>query len=277
MPAKPIKRTAFFVSDRTGITVEMFGHGLLTQFEGIRFNEIAEPFIDSVEKAHELVQVINQASASDGARALVFCTLANPELGAVLAKAEALVLDCFQVFIPPIEKELGIASSHLVGRSHSATDMSDYHQRIEAVNFALAHDDGGSARDLNSADVILVGVSRCGKTPTCLYMAMQYGIRAANYPLVPEDFGSMRLPSQLTSHGARLFGLTIKPERLNLVRNERKPDSKYSTLANCRFEVREAEALMRQEGVRYIDTTSKSIEELATTILREANLVRHVY
>jgi regulator of PEP synthase PpsR (kinase-PPPase family) len=210
-------------------------------------------------------------------RAVVFCTLANPDIEVVLAQADALVLDCFQVFIPPLELELGVKSSHLAGLSHSATDIVDYHQRIEAVNFALSHDDGVSTRDLDDADVILVGVSRCGKTPTCLYMALQYGIRSANYPFIPEDFSSMRLPSQLKKLGSKLYGLTIKPERLQMVRNERRPGTRYATLANCQFEIREAEALMRQEGIRYIDTTSKSIEEIATTILHDANLMRHVY
>ncbi len=271
------RRTAFFISDRTGITCEMLGHSLLTQFEGVQFNEITKPFIDSIDKARALLDEINQAAADDGARALVFCTLVNPEIEQALIGANALVIDCFQFFIAILEQELGLRSARVMGRSHSAGDLDHYHRRIEAVNFALSHDDGISTRDLAEADIVLVGVSRSGKTPTCLYMALQYGIRTANYPLVAEDFNRNSLPPQLHHLRRKLYGLTIQPERLQLVRNERRPGSRYSTLSNCQFEVRAAEALLRQEGVPYIDTTSKSIEEIAATILHDTRLVRHVY
>lgn len=271
------KRTAFFVSDRTGITCEMLGHSLLTQFEGLQLTEITKPFIDSIDKAKALVDEINQAAAQDGARALVFCTLVNADIEQALIGAHALVIDCYQFFIAILEQELGVHSANVVGRSHSADNLGHYHQRIEAVNFALSHDDGISTRDLADADIVLVGVSRSGKTPTCLYMALQYGIRTANYPLVAEDFSRNALPAQLHHLRRKLYGLTIQPERLQLVRNERRPGSRYSTFANCQFEVRAAEALMRQEGIPYIDTSRKSIEEIAATILHETRLVRHVY
>ncbi len=275
--ARAAKRTAYFVSDRTGITCEMLGHSLLTQFEGVHFAEITKPFIDSIEKARALVHEIDRAAEQDGARALVFCTLVNSEIEQVLHGAHALVVDCYQSFLPPLEQELGVGSARVMGRSHSADNLGDYHRRIEAVNFALSHDDGISTRDLGEADIVLVGVSRSGKTPTCLYMALQYGIRTANYPLVAEDFQRNALPPQLHTLRRKLYGLTIQPERLQVVRNERRPGSRYSTLANCQFEVRAAEALMRQEGVPYIDTSRKSIEEIAATILHDTRLVRHVY
>ena len=273
----PEKRTAFFVSDRTGITAEMLGHSLLTQFESVRFQEVTLPFVDSVEKANEVVTLVNQASIADGARPIVISTLVNAEIAAMVGSAKCLFLDCFEIFIAPLEKELGTTASHTVGRSHSVNDIVNYYHRIDSVNYALSHDDGVSGRDLSEADIILVGVSRCGKTPTCLYLAMQFGIRAANYPLVPEDFSAMQLPGQLRALRGRLYGLTIKPERLQQIRTERRPGSKYATLANCEFEIREAEALMRQEGIPYLDATSKSVEELATTIVHQAKLVRRVY
>jgi regulator of PEP synthase PpsR (kinase-PPPase family) len=148
---------------------------------------------------------------------------------------------------------------------------------MEAINFAMAHDDGSSNRELGQADVILVGVSRSGKTPTSLYLAMQFGVKAANYPLIPEDFDRASLPEALRTHKPRLYGLTIAPERLHEIREERRPASKYADLANCRFEIAEAEALMRREGIRSINSTSKSIEEIATTILRELRIQRQVY
>jgi regulator of PEP synthase PpsR (kinase-PPPase family) len=271
------KRTAYFVSDRTGITAEMLGHSLLTQFDGVRFNEITLPFVDSAEKARDVVTQINSQGAADGVRPLVISTLARTEISQIIGQSNALFLDCFEIFISPLERELGVRASHAIGRTHNVSDFVNYHHRIESVNYTLSHDDGVTNRDLNDADIILVGVSRCGKTPTCLYLAMQFGISAANYPLIPEDFSSMLLPSPLRSLHGKLYGLTIRPERLQQIRTERKPGSQYATLANCEFEVREAEALMRQEGIPYLDATSKSVEELATTILHAAKLVRRIY
>jgi len=271
------KRAAFFVSDRTGITAEMLGHSLLTQFDEVRFDEVTLPFVDSIEKAQDVVKQINQQAAEDGVRPLVISTLARTEIAQVVGRANALFLDCFEMFIGPLERELGLHASHAVGRTHNVSDFVNYHHRIEAVNFTLSHDDGLARRDLGEADIILVGVSRSGKTPTCLYLAMQFGIRAANYPLTPDDFARMQLPSEVSQLRGRLYGLTIKPERLQQIRTERRPGSKYATLGNCEFEIREAEALMRQDGIPYLDTTSKSVEELATTILQAARLTRRIY
>ncbi len=271
------RRSAYFISDRTGITAEMLGHSLLTQFEQVEFNETTLPFIDTVDKARAAVDEINAASHRDGMRPFVFSTLVDADVSAILAGAHALVLDCFQIFIAPMEEELGIRSSHAVGRSHSAANSPSYFRRIDAVNYSLSYDDGQSTKELDHADVILVGVSRSGKTPTCLYLALQYGVRAANYPLIPEDFGAMKLPGALNRLRQKLFGLTILPDRLHQIRSERRPGSQYASLPNCVAEVREAEALMRHEGIPYLDTTSRSIEELASTIMHQASLQRHLY
>ena len=271
------KRTAFFVSDGTGITAESLGHSLLTQFEGVHFREVTLPYVDTADKARATVSRINETAVIDGVRPIVISTLVNTEIAAIAGSANALFLNCFETFISPLEKELDAAASHAIGKSHSTDDLVTYYHRIEAINYALGHDDGVATRDLADADIILVGVSRSGKTPTCLYMAMQFGIRAANYPLVPEDFSTMQLPGQLRSLRSRLRGLTIKPQRLQQIRNERRPGSNYATLENCEFEVKQAEGLMRQEGIPYLDATSKSVEELATTILHEAKLDRRIY
>jgi len=271
------KRTTFFISDRTGITAEMLGHSLLTQFDQMEFVERTLPFIDTEDKALQAVKDINLAGAEDGTRPVVISTLVDPKIIDIVSRANALVLDCFQIFVAPLEKELGMLSSHAVGRSHSTTNTIGYYRRIDAVNFALSYDDGQATKDLVNAEVILVGVSRCGKTPTCLYLALQYGIRAANYPLIPEDFGSMKLPSTLRPMRDKLFGLTILPERLHQVRTERRPGSKYASLANCQSEVRESETLLRNEGIPYLDTTNRSIEELASTIVHTGGLRRHLY
>ena len=271
------RRTVFFVSDGTGITAQMLGHSLLTQFEGVEFKQITLPFVDSQERAEECLARIEAETANGAARPIVFSTLVNQEVREVVRRANAMFVDFFEAFIDPLEAGLGIKSSHTIGRSHSAMDKKEYHQRIEAINFAMAHDDGASHRDLAQADVILVGVSRSGKTPTSLYLAMQFGVKAANYPLIPEDFHRRKLPEALRGQKVRLYGLTIAPERLHEIRSERRPGSSYADLDNCRFEVEEAESLMRREGIRSINSTSKSIEEIATTILRELRISRQVY
>ncbi len=273
----PQRRTVFFVSDGTGITAQMLGHSLLTQFEGVEFNQVTLPFVDSVDKAAECLERIEREALRGNGQPIVFATLVNGDVREIVRRANALFLDFFETFIDPLEAGLGMRSSHAIGRSHSALDKQEYQQRIEAINFAMAHDDGASHRELGEADVILVGVSRSGKTPTSLYLALQFGVKAANYPLIPEDFARMLLPEVLRAHKARLYGLSIAPERLREIRQARRPDSKYAEADNCRYEVQQAEALMRQEGVRWVNSTAKSIEEIATTILRELRMERHVY
>lgn len=268
-PESPVPRKVFFVSDGTGITAETFGHSLLAQFEGVTFKQIRMPFIDTMDKAADVIERINTASKVDHLRPIVFSTLVDPEINYAVRCAHGLFLDMIQTFVEPLEKELGIKSTHSIGRAHNIADSKEYNQRIEAINFSLAHDDGQTHGGLAEADVILVGVSRSGKTPTSLYLAMQYGIKAANYPLIPEDFERNRLPSALPPYRAKLFGLSIMPERLAEVRHERRPGSKYASLENCRAEVIAAETMMRKEGIRWLSSTTKSIEEIATTILQE--------
>ncbi len=271
------RRTVFFLSDGTGITAQMLGHSLLTQFEGVQFDQVTLPFVDSAEKAEECLARIEAETAKGNGRPIVFSTLVNQDLREVVRKANALFLDFFETFIDPLEAGLGLKSSHTIGRSHSAMDKKEYSQRMEAINFAMAHDDGASHREIAQADVILVGVSRSGKTPTSLYLAMQFGVKCANYPLIPEDFDRRQLPEALRGYKGKLYGLTITPERLHEIRKERRPGSKYADIANCRHEVEEAEKMMRREGIHCINSTTKSIEEIATTILRELRIHRQVY
>ena len=271
--------TVFFVSDGTGITAETFGNAILAQFE-VKFRHIRIPFVDSVDKAHQAVRQILHTGEVEGRKPIVFTTLVNMEVLTVIldgCKGKTMLMDMFGTFVNPLEQELGIKSNHRVGRFSDASKSKDYRDRIEAINFSLAHDDGQLNRDLELSDVILVGVSRSGKTPTSLYLAMQHGLKASNYPLIPEDFERRQLPPALMPHKKKIFGLTIQPERLSEIRNERRPDSKYASLPNCRHEVAEAEAMMRRAGIRWLSTTHKSIEEIATTILQEINPERLIY
>jgi regulator of PEP synthase PpsR (kinase-PPPase family) len=268
----PYDRTVFYVSDGTGITAETFGHSLLTQFENLRLREIRLPFIDSDDKAYDVLRRVAAQGEADGKRPIMFSTLVNARINAIVRDADARILDLFSTFVEPLEQEFGVRSTHTMGRSHTAADSAQYKRRIEAINFSLAHDDGQSHKGLAEADVILVGVSRSGKTPTSLYLAMQHGIKAANYPLIPEDFERERLPDMLYRFKHKLFGLSIAPERLAEVRNERRPHSRYASLENCRAEVAQAEDMMRREGIAWLSTTTKSIEEIATTVLQALEL-----
>ena len=274
----PNRRTVFFVSDRTGITAEMLGNSLLSQFDDIEFQRLTIPFVDSAEKIAAVVEQINETTGRDGRPPIVFSSIVDDAMSETLRRTtNALTLDLFQTFVAPLETELGAKSSHAAGRSHGIANSHEYFARMDAINFSQTHDDGAATRDLARAQVILVGVSRCGKTPTSLYLALQFGIRAANFPLTPDDFADRVLPASVLPHRDRLFGLTINPDRLHKIREERRPGSKYSSLENCRYEVRECEHLLEREGIPMLDTTAKSIEEIATTISYRANLRRHAY
>lgn len=261
-------RTVFYVSDGTAITAETFGHSLLSQFGSVRLRQQRLPFVDSVEKAEEALQRINRQAQIDQRPPVVFSTLVNAPINDIVRKATCRFFDLFASFLEPLEQELKVRSSHAIGQSHTASNLEAYSRRIAAINYSLSHDDGQTDKDLAEADVILVGVSRSGKTPTSLYLAMQHGIKAANYPLIPEDFDRQTLPEVLYRHKKKLFGLTITPERLTEVRQERRPSSRYASIENCRHEVAAAEAMMRREGIEWLSSTTKSIEEIATTVLQ---------
>jgi [pyruvate, water dikinase]-phosphate phosphotransferase / [pyruvate, water dikinase] kinase len=272
-----INRTVFFVSDGTGITAETFGNSILAQFPG-KPKHVRRPFIDTLDKARKLLLEINQTVKSEGCRPVIFVTLVDPAiLSIVKAEAQGLVLDMFNTFIEPLEAEFGVTSNHRIGRFSDISKSQEYNDRIEAINYSLAHDDGQSAANLAMADVVLVGVSRSGKTPTSLYLAMQHGIKAANYPLIPEDFERDCLPATLSPYKIKCFGLTIDPVRLSQIRNERRPQSKYASIENCRYEVQAAETMMRREDIPWLSSTHKSIEEIATTILRDLKPERLEY
>lgn len=267
-----MEHVVFFISDRTGITVETLGHSLLTQFEDMAFHKQIRRFIDSPDKARAVAAEIRAATQANGTRPIVFSTLIDPEIRRIVAGAGGVSFDFVDTFIAPLEAELGRHSSHTIGRSHGLVDAARYNLRINAVNYALATDDGQSPQSHGQADVIVLGVSRSGKTPTCLYLALSFGIYAANYPLTMDDLGHGRLPLWLAPHGDRCYGLTIDPVRLQQIRHERRPGSEYAALKQCQQEVRQAEALYRQYGIAFVSSTTMSVEEIATTILSQKKL-----
>lgn len=271
-----MKRTAFFISDGTGITAEALGHSLLSQFQSIDFEQITLPYINSPEKAQAALAQINENKLATGERPIIIDTIVNQNIRAIFANCDGFMIDVFSTFLNPLEKELGTASTYTVGRAHSITDQTKYKTRINAVHFALDNDDGARTNQYEKADIILVGVSRSGKTPTCLYLALQFGICAANYPLTEDDFDDLQLPKILKSVKEKLFGLVIDAERLSAIRQERKPNSRYASIQQCQEEVRGIKALINQQNIPFIDTTELSIEEISTRILVEGKLKRKI-
>ncbi len=271
-----MKRTVFMISDGTGITVESLSNSLLTQFEGIEFEKKNIPYTDSIEKAEAVVSQINRIYTETGIKPLAFMTLVNPDISTIISLSSACVFDLFSTFLAPLETELGIKSSDTVGRAHGLANSKAYDQRIEAVNYALAYDDGVKLRGYENADIILVGVSRSGKTPSCLYMALQFGVFAANYPFTDDDLSYFHLPSALKPYKNKLFGLTIDPQRLQNIRSERRPNTQYSSAEQCRIEVAEVEAMYKRENIQFLNSTWYSVEEIATKILAISGIPRRI-
>ena len=271
---KTASRHVFFVSDRTGITAENLGHALLTQFSSMKFEHHSFPFIDSEDKAHLAARAINQTALTSSQQPLVFSTLIEDNYRKIISNTQSHLIDFFDAFIKPLEVELCMPSSHAEGLSHGISNERVYMSRMDAVNYALKNDDGISTKEYKDADVILVGVSRSGKTPTCLYLAMQFGLRAANYPLTEGDMTHGKLPETLDSYRDKLFGLMINAERLRAIREIRKPNSNYSSLKQCQKEIRLIKSLLEVENIRCIDSSHISVEEIATTIIQMMDINR---
>lgn len=266
-------RSVFFISDRTGLTAEAYGRSLLAQFPGLKFDIAEFTFIDTAGKAQQAAAAIAAAARQPGqACPLVFTTLVEPQLQAIIAASNACIVDLFSTFIAPLEDCLGRESAHKQGLPDSLFGGLAYQQRLDAIEYALAHDDGVRPDQYPEADVILVGVSRCGKTPTSLYLAMNFYIKAANYPLMDSELERDELPPVLQPLRERLVALTIQPQQLSHIREQRRPGSDYATLAVCQREVRHADAIFRYAGLPVFETTATSIEEIAGWIMKEKGL-----
>jgi len=263
-----MNRTVFFVSESTGITAETLGHSLLSQFDTLEFEQVYMPYINTDLRAKALTQRMQEAADRDGARPIVFATMLNNEIREILKGGNCFYMELFEEFIEPLSAELGVAPSRKAGRSHAITKPSYYTKRIEAINFAMANDDGIRPDNFHRADVVLIGVSRSGKTPTCLYLAMHYGLRSANYPITEEDFERGDVPKLVWDCRHKLFGLIIDPQRLQLIREERRPASSYASLARCQDDVRQAQQIFKRLQVPVLNTTTQSIEEISAHIIK---------
>lgn len=271
-----MKHPVFIISDGTGITAEHLANSLLSQFENIDFDKQMVSYIDTLAKAQAMVKKINQAHKETGLKPLLFMTLINPEIIKTIKTSHAFFFDLFNTFLTPLENALQTKSSFTIGRAHAFSDIQAYTQRIEALDYALIHDDGLRIQGYEKADLIIIGVSRCGKTPSCLYMALQFEVFAANYPFTDEDLINKNLPASLTPYKNKLFGLTIDPLRLQHIRNGRRPGSDYASHKQCEYEVAHMEGIYQRENIPYLDTTSYSVEEIVTKILSTTGVKRKI-
>jgi hypothetical protein len=246
------------------------GNALLIQFPDLRFERRLLPFITSVEEARRVVAILDTATARP-VTPLAFSTIAVEEVRQELLRTKCPLVDFFGMHMESVESILGAKGIRVAARLHGMGDVKRYNARMAAVEYAIEHDDGQSMRALDKADVILVAPSRCGKTPTTMYLALQHGIFVANYPLVDEDFASAELPRPVQALRERCFGLTTTPARLSQVRHERRPNSRYASLEQCSYELRQAEAMYRNHRLPVINSSTKSVEEMSTVILQTLN------
>ena len=266
-------RQVYFLSNGTAITAETLGLSLLAQFPNHQFDTRTIPFVDSFEKAHAVAEEIDQLYNESGQLPIVICTMADPELIHIINQSKALVLDTFGDFLPRLEKVLA-AQHHQPGQSHRIVNPSLYDSRIDAIDFSMMHDDGGKTKNYNEADIILIGVSRSGKTPSCLYLALQFGLKAANYPITEEDMEMEDLPAPIKPYKDRLYGLTTDLNRLVNIRQTRRPNSRYSSMDQCRYELRAVEDMYQRHNIHYINTSAMSVEEISARIIKDTGLHR---
>jgi len=262
-----MKRTVYFVSESTGITAEALGRSLISQFESVKFEQVYMPLINTTQRAIVLTERMRAAAERDGARPICFATIMNPEISNILKAGKCFYMELLDCFIDPLAVELGVPPFRKAGLSHAITEPSSYMKRIVAINFAMSNDDGMHTENFQWADLILIGVSRVGKTPTCLYLAMHFGLNTANYPLTEDDFEKGGVSERIWDCRRKLIGLTIDPQRLHLIREERRPGSDYASLKRCEDDVRRADAIFNRMGIPVLNTTSKSIEEISSYIL----------
>ena len=269
-------RSVFFISDGTAITSETLGRSILSQFPNVPFETRVIPYVDTLDRADEAVNQINLAHQRDGVKPLVFDTIVDPVIRERINGADAFNLDIYEGLISKIADEIKVQPAPHTGHAHGDVDSENYKSRIDAVHFALDNDDGARTTHYDAADIILIGVSRSGKTPTSLYLALQFGIRAANYPLTEDDLYENSLPKALKPYRDKLFGLVIDTDRLVKIRNERRAGSRYASYQQCQQELRAIQGIYISQRIPNIDVSTMSIEEIATRILQMTGLKRRI-
>ena len=261
----------YYVSDSTGILSTNLGQSLLCQFPEIHFHEEQFPFIRSVKEARATLKYILKNSG--GRSPIIFSTIMLPEVLKVFDTPEVELFDMYVAFLDRLERSLEVQPLRLPG-FYRHTDNVSISKRVEAIHYTLEHDDGTKIDELDDADVILVGVSRSGKTPASVYLATQMGLKAANFPLTIEFLTQYSLPEAIKRNIKRTVGLTTSPEMLRKVREKRYAASNYAKLVTCLEELDQAKNIFLKNKIPVVNTEGKSIEETATQIMQEIGLSR---
>ena len=266
-------RHVFYLSDRTGKTAEAIGQSLLSQFGDYQFESKVYSFLDTIEKVKEAATIINQTSETNKEESIVFNTIVNSDHQKIIAETNSCVIDLFGEFISPLEQSLNTVSSYASGMAHEKFEFQEYNARIDAIDFTLSYDDGVRFSEYEKADIVLLGVSRSGKSPTCIYLAMNFSVKAANYPLSEEQLDSGKLPDSLINNLDKIVGLTISPKQLFEMRQKRRPGTEYSSFATCEKEIKQAKRLFEDYKIPFVESTSTSIEEISVQLLKLKELI----
>ena len=257
----------FFLSDSTGISAETMGNALLIQFPEMHFERRLIPFIVTAAEARRVVAVLD-AAADGPVTPIAFTTAATDEIRHILHTTRCPMIDFFELHMSRVEEVFGVTAKRHVAKLHGVGDIQRYNSRMAAIEYSIEHDDGQSIRALDRADVVLVAPSRCGKTPTTMYLALQHGLFVANYPLVEEDLDAAELPRPVRALRERCIGILADAKRLSEVRQARRPNSRYASIEQCRYELRQAEAMYHTNRIPVINSTTRSVEEMSTLIIQ---------
>ncbi|MBU0482301.1 MAG: pyruvate, phosphate dikinase/phosphoenolpyruvate synthase regulator [Proteobacteria bacterium] len=261
----------YYISDSTGIMITNLAQSMLCQFPEISFHEEKFPYVRSVKDAKKTLEYI--LAQSLGRRPIVFSTIMDQEVRNVFRSPEVEFFDVFDFLLEPLENCLEARALRVPGFSRHGDNVT-MARRVEAIHFCLDHDDGTRINEFDDADVILLGVSRSGKTPVSVYLATQFGLKAANFPLTVEYLSKLDLPDGVKRNRKRAVALTTTPEHLRGMREKRYPDSRYAKLSTCTEELTQAEQIFQREKIPIINSTGKSIEELATQVTQEIGLAK---
>ncbi|WP_028582415.1 pyruvate, water dikinase regulatory protein [Desulfogranum japonicum] len=253
-------KNVYYISGSTAILAEDMGRALLAQFSGFRFKEEKIPFIHTVAEAEEaLNRILDQCKEE---KPLLFCTIMDQHTRDVFNHPDVLFFDIFLETLEKVETSLGVCALREPGYSRHFT-MSKMTKRVDAIHYSLEHDDGTKPKDYDIADLILVGVSRTGKTPVSIYLATHMELKAANFPLTADHLGKHELPKEIVKNKSRAIGLTASPRYLHEIREKRYHGSTYASLDTCTRELQQARQLYRRYDLKTLNVEGRSIEELA--------------
>lgn len=264
-------KDVYYVSGSTALLAEDVGKALLCQFQEISFNEEKIPFIKTRAAAEKAMKHILEQSG--GVRPLVFCTIMDAGIKKILDSPEVEFFDVFGNVLDRLENCLETKALRVPGYSRNIDDIT-LAKRVEAIHFSIEHDDGTRSREYDEAEVILLGVSRSGKTPVSVYLATHMGIKSANFPLTSEHLDSYELPPEIVRNRKKVVGLMTSPGLLHKIREQRYSGSTYAKLSTCATELNQAKEIYLRYGIQSLETDGKSIEETSVQVTQLVDIPR---